>query len=580
MEKAIPSHNGVALMGGRISAFMGELKRRKVYRVAVVYAVVGFGLAQGAEYVFGILEFPHAAAQFVAILFVLGFPLALVLAWAYEVKPEARLADPAPAESTSLTRTSLDQLGWDRDEVESIVVLPFENLSPDPENAYFADGLTEEVIADLSAVKALRTISRTSALAYRGSAKTVPVIARELGVRFVLEGSVRREREDLRITAQLIDARSDGHLWAEKYTGTMTEVFDLQEQLSRRIVEALKVTLSPEEHERLSARPIPDVQAHDIWLRARQHALSLTVHGVQRAQDLVSQALALRPDNALLHATSAWVHAVRWGQVEEGADQELRLARQHAVTALELDPGLPWARFAMAIVHLREADLPGFVRWGTKALEGERDSHTLAILSLYLAYAGRIEAAHRYAAEAELLDPLSWLTAHAHAHAELYGGKPTAAFERMRDLVGRLAPGEAWPTYLVGYAALQAGLDRKARSWLQRATDGGDNLYCHVSRLMIHTLDNEIDEGLEVLARTPVATLAARFGVGSYWLGSCLAKLGKTDSAFEWLERSVEQWFTNHDFMRKDPLLAHLRESARFQALLEKAREKEAGLVV
>lgn len=466
-------------------------------------------------------------------------------------------------------------------EFRAIVVLPFENLSPDPDNAFFADGLTEEIITDLSKVGAMKVISRTSALSYRGTSKTVPAIAEELGVRFALEGSVRREAENLRITAQLIDALSDTHLWAEKYSGTMVDVFDLQERLSRSIVDALKITLSPDEDRRLAARPITDVQAHDIWLRARQHALTLTGEGVARAKELVDQALSLQPENALLHATLAWVHGVRWGQSDEGAEEELVLARENATKAMELDPDLPWSLFAMAIVRHREADLQGFVDLGRKVLELERDSHTLAVLSLYLAYAGFIPQARTYGLEAAFLDPLSWLTAHAGPHAELFAGNAEIAFGQMRDLVIRLAPGEAWPAFHVGYAALQAGKGDEAQGWFKRTIDCGPTLYAHLSRLFLAVLQQDPEGAGGILETTPVPSVAKRVGITSYWVASCLFGLGRIEEGFEWLEGAVERWFTNHGFMGEhDRLLAGLRGTPRFEAILANAIEKQAGLEI
>jgi TolB-like protein len=463
----------------------------------------------------------------------------------------------------------------------SIVVLPFENLSPDPSNAYFADGLTEEIIADLSRVRGLRVISRTSAMVFKGTAKTLPAIGMELGVRYALEGSVRREGGSLRITAQLIDSVTDAHLWAEKYSGTLGDVFHLQEQLSRRIVDALAVTLSPEEDRRLAARPIQNVQAYDIWLRARQQALTMSLEGLERARELVEQALTMAGPNALLHATLGWVHAVRFAQIVEGADEALSLARRHAARALELDPGLPWARFSQAIVHLREADLQGFVRWGKRVLEIVQDRHTLAVLSLYLAEAGRIDAARRYAAEAASLDPLSFLTTHAGPHVEVHAGNAAEGFTRMRDLAEKLAPGEAWPAFEVGYAAFQAGLDGDALAWLRRSAEGGSPYYSGSSRLLIHLLQDEPSQAEEVLRSTAFTSVAGRIGPGSHLIGGCLAGLGKTEEAFEWLEQGVRQGFTNHRFLGEyDRLLAPLRGTPPFQALLAKAREKEAALAV
>jgi TolB-like protein len=462
---------------------------------------------------------------------------------------------------------------------KSIVVLPFDNLSPDPDNAFFADGLTEEIIADLSKVRALKVISRTSAMAFKGTSKTVPAIAKELNVRFVLEGSVRREAESLRITAQLIDAGSDVHLWAEKYSGGLADVFDLQERLSRRIVDALKVELSPDEDRRLAARPLSDIQSHDIWLRARQHVLSLTPDGVRRGKELVEQGLALYPENALLHATLAWVHAVRWGSFVEGGEEGLALGKKHAERAMELNPDLPWSRFSTAILRLREADLQGFVDWGRRVLEAGDDSHTLAVLALYLAYSARIEAAKRYAAEAFSLDPLSWVTAHTVHHVDLYAGHAGSAFEGMSELADRLAPGEAWPSYEVGYAAVQAGLREEAQAWFNRSIEGGSDLYARWSRLLLRVMEGDVDGAEADLRDHTLSGVSGRVGYGSYLMGSCYAGIGNTEKAFEWLERSVDQWFTNYRFMGEfDPLLSPLRGTSRFDRLLRRARQKDSTL--
>ena len=558
-------------MASKLSLFLVELKRRKVYRVAAIYTAVGVAISLAVPDLFGALLLPGWATRLVIVLIAIGFPIALVLAWAYEVKPEEpRLTETTPAKIPVTLETEREK---------SIVVLPFENLSPDPDNAFFADGLTEELIADLSKVKALKVISRTSAMTFKGTAMTVPAIARELNVRFALEGSVRREAGSLRITAQLIEAASDAHLWAEKYSGTVEDVFDLQERLSRRIVDALKVTLSPEEDRRLASRPIADSQAHDIWLRARQHVLTGTDDGLERGRDLVEQALSLAGDNALLHATLGWIHAVRWGQLEDDVDNILSLARKHATRAMELDPDLPWSLLSLAVVRLREADLQGFVRWGNKVLEIERDSHTLAVLSLYLAYAGRMEPAKRFAEEAASLDPLSWLTAHAVPHADLYAGNATLAFHRMRELAERLAPGEPWPAFEVGYAALQAGLDDEAHAWLRQSSEGGSPFYSRMSQLLVHLVEDDEDSAKEDLRTGTLTQVAGRIGYGSYLVGTGFAKVGNVEKAFEWLERGIDQGFTNHRFMSEhDILLASVREMPGFEAVVSSARKREAGL--
>jgi TolB-like protein len=186
---------------------------------------------------------------------------------------------------------------------KGLVVLPFGNLSPDPENEFFADGLTEEVIADLSGISALRVISRTSAMRFKGTDKDLKAIARELNVRYVLEGSVRRAGSSLRVTAQLIDANTDSHVWAEKYSGSVDDVFAIQEEISRKIVKALKVQLTDTESRKVAERPIDNAAAYDCYLQAHHEMLRFTPTSLERAQKLADAGLALIGENALLLAT-------------------------------------------------------------------------------------------------------------------------------------------------------------------------------------------------------------------------------------------------------------------------------------
>jgi TolB-like protein/predicted Ser/Thr protein kinase len=188
----------------------------------------------------------------------------------------------------------------------SIVVLPFGNLSPDPENEFFADGLTEEVIADLSGIRALRVISRRSAMRFKGKDRNLAAIARELNVRYVLEGSVRRAGSSLRVTAQLVDAETDSHVWAEKYSGTIEDVFAIQEEISRKIVKALQIQLTDAESRAVAERPIDNPAAYDCYLQARHELLNMTLESLDRAQKVVDAGLALIGENPLLLATRGW----------------------------------------------------------------------------------------------------------------------------------------------------------------------------------------------------------------------------------------------------------------------------------
>src|SRR5438093_552957 len=210
----------------------------------------------------------------------------------------------------------------------SIVVLPFANLSPDPDNAYFADGLLEEVIADLSRVRALTVISRTSAVKLKETDWDLRRIGRELNVRYALEGSVRKAGSALRITAQLIDIDTDAHLWAEKYSGTVDDVFDLQERLSRQIVEALRITLSPPEDRELAQRPIADIRAFEYYQRARQEYYRHTAEGMVAARALAEHGLAVVGPHEALFGMLGTVYA--WSPISPGGDEETTLREAEA----------------------------------------------------------------------------------------------------------------------------------------------------------------------------------------------------------------------------------------------------------
>ena len=250
---------------------------------------------------------------------------------------------------------------------KAIVVLPFANLSPDPDNAYFADGLMEEVIADLSRVRALTVISRTSSVKLKETGWDLRRIGRELNVRYALEGSVRRAGSTLRITAQLIDIETDAHLWAEKYSGTVDDVFDLQERLSRQIVEALRITLSPPEDREIAERPIADIRAFEYYQRARQEYYRYTAEGMVAARALAEHGLAVVGPNEALYGILGTVYA--WSPIFLGGDEEttLREAEACARRAFELNPESAQGLSIMGQVAYRRGQAGEAVRLLTQA---------------------------------------------------------------------------------------------------------------------------------------------------------------------------------------------------------------------
>src|SRR6266487_1447154 len=276
--------------------FLIELKRRNVYKVAVAYAVVAWLLMQVASQIFPFFEIPNWAVRLVVLLLIIGFPVAMILAWAFELTPEGIKRAEDVDLSTSVTRKTGRKLDFFIIAVlllvisillfqrlhrnvspaisssleKSIAVLPFQNLSKDEENAFFADGVQDQILTDLAKVADLKVISRTSVMQYKNVAtRNLREIAQQLGVAHVLEGSVQRAGGKIRVSAQLINARTDGHEWAENYDRPIDDVFTIQSEIAKAIAEQLQAQISPREKAAMSQVPTTDLEANQLFLQAK-----------------------------------------------------------------------------------------------------------------------------------------------------------------------------------------------------------------------------------------------------------------------------------------------------------------------
>lgn len=319
---------------GRLRRFYTELTRRRVIRISVGYLAGAFVIWQVADLLVEALPVPDWSLTLVVALTIAGFPLAVLVAWAFQLTPEGLVLEldeppvrvhpqPEPAPELSSKR---------------VAVLPFTNLSGDPGQDYFSDGITEELISGLAQVRDLRVVSRTSAMAYKGVQKTVGQISRELGVGSIVEGSVRRSADRVRVVAQLIDARSDDHLWAQTYDREITDIFTVQNEVAMRIAESLSARLSPAEQGRLSERRTDSVPAFDLYLRARKAWSERTEQGLTRSVALLDQALALDPGYADAHAARADAFLTQALYSAESPDRVMPEALRSAERALQLDP--------------------------------------------------------------------------------------------------------------------------------------------------------------------------------------------------------------------------------------------------
>jgi len=353
-----------------MTSFFEEAKRRKVYRVAAAYIIAAGGIIQLASAAFPAWELPNWALRLVIVLLLIGFPIALILAWAYDITAQGVRATPTAAGPRSHRRRNIVMLVLTGVAVsaaagffllprvsahkcdKSIAVLPFENLSDEKENAYFADGIQDDVLTNLSKIGDLKVISRTSVMPYRGKGSNVREIGKALGVGAILEGSVRRMGNRVRVNVQLINADTDEHMWAEDYDRDLTDVFAIQTDLAQQIVRELQAKLSPMEKAQIERRPTQNgeaylafVQAHDLSTRPDKFR-----GDIENAEQLFERATKLDPNFAEAFAGLTWIDNWMYHTFDPTAVRKEK-ARAAAEEALRLQPNLPEAHLALGFYY-------------------------------------------------------------------------------------------------------------------------------------------------------------------------------------------------------------------------------------
>jgi TolB-like protein len=451
----------------------------------------------------------------------------------------------------------------------SIVVLPFTNLSPDADNAYFSDGLTEELIADLAKVNALSVISRSSSMQLKGTTKGVRAIGQELGVQYVLEGSVRKSGNSLRITAQLVDVATDAPLWSEKYSGTMDDVFEVQERVSREIVKALGVRLTTDESRRLSERPIADPRAFELYLQARQE---IRRYAVPRALPLIDEAIRIEGETPPLRTMRAW--ATLW-QVRLGMaiDQSPLDEAEHTARALLAEhPDLSYGHALLGNLAYERGHLLEALRSFRRAIELEpNDSDSLVMMTFTLQGAGQDEAAQAMAPRLMQCDPLSPSTWMAAGAPLWFVGRVESGIPVMRRGL-EIDPDNFVIQWCVGYGCALAGrIDEAKRhgAALDRIFPGVP--YTRQLLSLIDGIEGRREQALERLLPINIAVLDAhqQFHLAESFIGA-----GDLDRGLDLLERS-NAGFHPYGYMAKFcRFLDPVRELPRFQAVLESARER------
>jgi len=590
--------------------WFSELRRRNVFRVGAAYAVLGWLLVEISDTVFPRLQLPDWSVTLVIVLLILGFPLALFFAWAFELTPEGLKREAAPDRSRSIPpfterkldfaiigvlliaiaffsidkfmldpardaehkreqaeRTtaavqearhgSTDEADANQPEDHSIAVLSFLNMSPDPDNAYFADGIAEELLNLLSRIPELRVISRSSSFSFKEKNIEVSEIAKRLSVKYVMEGSVRKDREQVRITVQLIDAYSDSHVWSETYDRTLADIFAIQDEIAATVVAKLKVTLQGELPSVSKAHP----EAYQLFIQARQLGRLSSIDDLERSNALYRRVLGIDPEYAdawrglaanLMNQTASGVLSV-----EQGEEQAIDALNK----ALAIDAEDSEAHSLLGGIMLSRNDLAKAAYHNERALAlAPYDVAVQNNAAVLLERLGRWEQAIAVLESAIARAPLEPII-HAnlgfnHAHARQFDD----AIESWQVAL-QLSPDYAGIRYAVGAALLEQGQLKRAREMFERESIEA----FRVNGLALMAHHSGVEDEFRALRKQFIDRWGDRFPEAAAQL---YARAGDIDAAFEWLDSAADQNQAGWAFMNSS--FEPLHEDPRWQAFLER----------
>src|SRR5213594_2411242 len=582
--------------------FFGELKRRNVYKVAVAYAVVGWLLIQVATQVFPFLDIPNWAIRLVILLTALGFPIALIIAWAFELTPEGirRTEDAdaagqrsrggiwmalvviAAALSLGLFFLGRYSAGNARSQnpalrgsgvasseavtaapEKSVAVLPLLNESGDPRDEYFSDGLSEELIAALAQINGLKVIGRSSSFRFKDRHEEPKAIGEKLGVSTLLEGTVRKQDDRVRIVAELINAADGIELWTRTFDRELKDIFAVQEEIAQAVAASLKVTLLGSQ-DRPAQRGAPsNVEAHNAYLQGHFHFQRRNLEDYRKAVGYFDQAIQLDPDYALACAerSEAWTFI---GDLTGQREPAWSKARSDAERAVAIAPALAEARAALGWVRF-------FVDWkfteGLSELKRAKEfspSNPTAndLLSRVILYLGRLDEAERQARHAVELDPLSVIAQGNLARVLLFAGKldeADAAARKAAELQPTSASSHRWQVVV----AVLRGDGATALREAQLEPDEGYRRFELALAQQIQGDRQAADAALADLIANGRNQLA-------YQIAEIYAVRGETDKAFEWLQISLDNHDTGLLSLLIDPLIRSLHGDPRYKSMLEK----------
>jgi non-specific serine/threonine protein kinase len=455
---------------------------------------------------------------------------------------------------------------------KSIIVLPFENMSPDPDQEYFSDGLTEETITDLSNIHDLLVISRNTAMTFKGTKKKTKEIASEVNVRYVLEGSVRKAGNNLRITAQLIDALSDTHLWAEKYTGTLDDVFDIQEKVSLSIADALKLKLSQEENQKITEHKIDNIQVYEYYLRAKDEILKFSEGSINKALEHLQAALEITGDNPLLYAGMALAY---WNLVQIGAaheDYPIK-AEEYAKKALSID-----SESDTALTQL------GYIKWYQRKIQesnhlfksalkvNPNEILALAGIGQIYANAGRISEVEPFFEKMWQIDPLTFPSNFGRGVLPFWEGRYSDALKGCQRLY-ELFPENPFSQFFYSLILVYNNRIDEAIPILDICAGiDPNNVLAKFSLILKYTLKGDKEAIFNEMTEDFLKTVEYDCSF-AHILAGFLSLANLKSDALDWLEIAVNKGFINYPLLNNlDPFLKNIRGEERFKKLMERVK--------
>ena len=572
-------------------AFFGELKRRNVYKVAVAYAVVAWLLMQVASQIFPFFEIPNWVVRLVVLLLIIGFPIALIIAWAFEATPEGikrtEVADAAGQRSrggawvyivligvalsvglffvgryTAGRATPRQSEAATAIPQKSIAVLPLINESGDPKDEYFSDGLSEELIAALAQISGLKVIGRSSSFRFKDRREEPRTIGEKLGVSTLLEGTVRKQGDRVRIVAELINAADGIEVWTRTFDREIKDIFAVQQEIARAVADSLKVALLGSE-ERSTQMATNSVEAHNAYLQAHFYFQRRNLDDYRKAVTYFDEAIRLDPDYALAYAerSEAWTFI---GDLTGQHEPAWSKARSDAEKAVAIAPALAEARAALGWVRF-------FIDWkfaeGLSELKRAKELSPVNptandLLARVMVYLGRVDEAERQARHAVELDPLSVIAQGNLARVLLFAGKleeADAAARKAAELQPASASSHRWQVVV---AVLRGDGETALREAQLEPDEGYRRFELAVAQYVLRDRQ-AADAALGDLIANGRDQLA-------YQIAEVYAVRGERDKAFEWLQISFDNHDTGTLSVLVDPLLRGLRDDPRYKNLLAK----------